>query len=88
MSDVAEPRTASLAGVLVVLLFVAFALAGPVIIVRDRLRAGTGAAQESASGGAGGGGNAGPTPGSSTQASASPWSPPPASTTSAASIRA
>ena len=44
MSDVAEPRTASLAGVLVVLLFVAFALAGPVIIVRDRLRAGTGAA--------------------------------------------
>jgi plastocyanin len=50
MSDVAEPRTASLAGVLVVLLFVAFALAGPVIIVRDRLRAdagaGTGAAQQ------------------------------------------
>jgi plastocyanin len=47
MSDVAEPRTASLAGILVVLLFVAFAVAGPVIIVRDRLRAG----------GAGGGGN-------------------------------
>jgi plastocyanin len=39
MSDAAEPRTASLAGILVVLLFVGFALAGPVIIVRDRLRA-------------------------------------------------
>ena len=59
MSDVAEPRTASLAGILVVLLFVAFAVAGPVIIVRDRLRADAGAAtaQESAGGGAGGGGN-------------------------------
>jgi plastocyanin len=42
MSDVAEPRTASLAGVLVVLLFVGFAVAGPVIIVRDRLRADAG----------------------------------------------
>jgi plastocyanin len=55
MSDVAEPRTASLAGILVVLLFVAFAVAGPVIIVRDRLRAdagaGAAAAQESAGGG-------------------------------------
>jgi plastocyanin len=61
MSHVAEPRTASLAGVLVVLLFVAFAVAGPVIIVRDRLRADAGAgaaaaaAQQTA--GAGGGGN-------------------------------
>jgi plastocyanin len=55
MSDVAEPRTASLVGILVVLLFVAFAVAGPVIIVRDRLRAdagaGAAAAQESAGGG-------------------------------------
>jgi plastocyanin len=58
MSD-AQPRTASLAGILVVLLFVGFAVAGPVIIVRDRLRAdadaGAAAAQERA--GAGGGGN-------------------------------
>jgi plastocyanin len=63
MSDVAEPRTASLAGILVVVLFVAFAVAGPVIIVRDRLRAdadadaGTATAQETAGGGTGGGGN-------------------------------
>jgi plastocyanin len=58
MSDAAQPRTASLAGILVVLLFVGFAVAGPVIIIRDRLRAdaGAGAAQERA--GAGGGGNA------------------------------
>ena len=57
MSDVAEPRTASLAGVLVVLLFVAFAVAGPVIVVRDRLRAdaGAGAAATQEDGGAGGG---------------------------------
>jgi plastocyanin len=57
MSDAAQPRTASLAGILVVLLFVGFAVAGPVIIIRDRLRAdaGAGAAQERA--GAGGGGN-------------------------------
>ena len=59
MSDAARPRSASLAGILVVLLFVAFALAGPVIIVRDRLRAdagaGTATAQERAGGGAGGG---------------------------------
>jgi plastocyanin len=51
MSDVAEPRTASLAGILVVLLFVAFAVAGPVIIVRDRPRADAGAVA------GGGGGN-------------------------------
>jgi plastocyanin len=59
MSHVAEPRTASLAGILVVLLFVAFAVAGPVIMVRDRLRASAGAAtaQGTAAGGAGGGGN-------------------------------
>jgi plastocyanin len=61
MSDVAEPRTASLAGILVVVLFVAFAVAGPVIIVRDRLRAdadaGAATAQETVGGGAGGGGN-------------------------------
>jgi plastocyanin len=57
MSHVAEPRTASLAGVLVVLLFVAFAVAGPVIIVRDRLRAdaGAGAAAAQQTAGAGGG---------------------------------
>jgi plastocyanin len=57
MSDVAEPRTASLAGVLVVLLFVGFAVAGPVIIVRDRLRAdaGAGAAAARQNAGAGGG---------------------------------
>jgi plastocyanin len=56
MSDVAEPRTASLAGVLVVLLFVAFAAAGPVIIVRDRLRADTGAGAAAAQQRAGAGG--------------------------------
>jgi plastocyanin len=59
MSDVAEPRGASLAGILVVLLFVAFAVAGPAIMVRDRLRAdagaGAAAAQQEAGGGAGGG---------------------------------
>jgi plastocyanin len=57
MSDVAEPRTASLAGILVVLLFVAFAVAGPVIIVRDRLRADAGAGAAAAQESAGGGGN-------------------------------
>jgi plastocyanin len=59
MSHVAEPRTVSLAGILVVLLFVAFAVAGPVIIVRDRLRADAGAAAAAAqqTAGAGGGGN-------------------------------
>jgi plastocyanin len=128
MSHVAEPRTASLAGVLVVLLFVAFAVAGPVIIVRDRLRADAGAAAAAAqqTAGAGGGGNVvamaglkfqpgtltvakgttvvfvnddtaphtvtarsgGTDSGVSTRAGASPWSPPPASTTSAASTRA
>jgi plastocyanin len=56
MSDVAEPRTASLAGVLVVLLFVGFAVAGPVIIVRDRLRADAGAAAAAARQNAGAGG--------------------------------
>jgi plastocyanin len=43
MSDAAPPRSASLAGILVVLLFVGFAVAGPVIMVRDRLRADAGA---------------------------------------------
>jgi plastocyanin len=54
MSDVAEPRTANLAGILVVLLFVAFAVAGPVVIVWERLGAGA-AAQEG--GAPAGGGN-------------------------------
>jgi plastocyanin len=56
MSDVAEPRSASLAGIVVVLLFVAFAVAGPVIMIRDRLRAGAGGAAAAAQEGAGGGG--------------------------------
>ena len=56
MSDVAEPRTASLAGILVVLLFVAFAVAGPVIMVRHRLRADAGAGAATAQEGAGAGG--------------------------------
>jgi plastocyanin len=56
MSDVAEPRTASLAGILVVLLFLVFAVAGPVVIVWERLGGDAGAdAREGA--GAGGGGN-------------------------------
>ena len=42
MSDVAEPRTASLAGILVVLLFLVFEVAGPVVIVWERLGAGAG----------------------------------------------
>jgi plastocyanin len=60
MSDVAEPRTASLAGILVVLLFLVFAAAGPVVIVWERLGAdaGTGAAAEEG-GGAGGGNTVG-----------------------------
>jgi plastocyanin len=59
MSDVAQPRTAKLAGILVVLLFVAFAVAGPVVIVWERLGAddaGAGAAAQEG-GAAGGGGN-------------------------------
>jgi plastocyanin len=56
MSDVAEPRSASLAGIVVVLLFVAFAVAGPAIMIRDRLRAGAGGAAAAAQEGAGGGG--------------------------------
>ena len=61
MSDVAEPRTASLAGVLVVLLFLVFAAAGPVVIVWERLGADAGSGAAAAAeegGGAGGGGNA------------------------------
>jgi plastocyanin len=57
MSDVAEPRTASLAGILVVLLFLVFAAAGPVVIVWERLGAGAGAAAAQEGAGAGGGGN-------------------------------
>jgi plastocyanin len=59
MSEVAQPRMARLAGILVVLLFLAFAVAGPVVIVWERLGAdagaGAAAAQEDAA--AGGGGN-------------------------------
>jgi plastocyanin len=60
MSDVAEPRAARLAGILVVLLFLVFAAAGPVVIVWERLGAdaGTGAAAEEG-GGAGGGNTVG-----------------------------
>jgi plastocyanin len=58
MSDVAEPRTANLAGILVVLLFVAFAVAGPVVIVWERLGADDGAGAAAQEGGApAGGGN-------------------------------
>jgi len=57
MSDVAEPRTASLAGILVVLLFLVFAVAGPVVIVWERLGADAGAAAAREGAGAGGGGN-------------------------------
>jgi plastocyanin len=59
MSDVAEPRTANLAGILVVLLFLVFAAAGPVVIVWERLGAdaGAGAAAAQEGAGAGGGGN-------------------------------
>jgi plastocyanin len=58
MSEVAQPRMARLAGILVVLLFLAFALAGPVVIVSERLRADAGsgaAAQEDGTAGGGGG---------------------------------
>lgn len=57
MGDVAEPRAPSLVGVLSVLFFVAFALAGPVVIAWEQLGAdnGTGAAAEQ--GAAAGGGN-------------------------------
>jgi plastocyanin len=48
MGDVAEPRPASLAGILVVLLFVAFAVAGPVVVVGERLSADAGTAEEAA----------------------------------------
>jgi plastocyanin len=59
MSDVAEPRTAKPAGILVVLLFVAFAVAGPVVIVSERLGAddGAGAAAAQEVGAPAGGGN-------------------------------
>jgi plastocyanin len=59
MSDAAESRTARLAGILAVLFFLAFAVAGPVVIVSERLRAdaGSGAATAEERGGAGGGGN-------------------------------
>jgi plastocyanin len=59
MSDVAEPRMARLAGILAVLLFLAFAVAGPVVIVWERLGAdgGPAAAAAEEGGGAGGGGN-------------------------------
>jgi plastocyanin len=59
MSDVAEPRTANLAGILVVLLFVVFAVAGPVVIVWERLGAddGAGAAAAQEGGAPAGGGN-------------------------------
>lgn len=59
MSEVAQPRMARLAGILVVLLFLAFAVAGPVVIVWERLGAdagaGAAAAQEDAAAGGGGG---------------------------------
>ena len=58
MSEVAQPRLERLAGILVVLLFLAFAVAGPAKIVWERLGTDTGAgaaAQED--GAAGGGGN-------------------------------
>src|SRR5215218_2253715 len=57
MSHVARRRGPSLAGILVVLLFVGFALAGPVVIVWERLGAGTAtgtAAAERAAAAAGG----------------------------------
>jgi plastocyanin len=59
MSEVAQPRLERLAGILVVLLFVAFAVAGPVVIVWERLGADTGAGAAAAQedGAAGGGGN-------------------------------
>ena len=61
MSDVAQPRMARLAGVLVVLLFLVFAAAGPVVIVWERLGAdaGSGAATAAEEGGGGGGNTVG-----------------------------
>jgi plastocyanin len=58
MSDVAEPRAASLVGVLSVLFFVAFALAGPVVIAWEQLGGGdrTGAAAAAGQDAAAGGG--------------------------------
>jgi plastocyanin len=59
MSDVAEPRAPSLVGLLAVLFFVVFALAGPVVIAWEQLGAddGTGAAAAAERGAAAGGGN-------------------------------
>ena len=57
MSDAAQPRAPSLAGILVVLLFVVFALAGPVVIASERLRAREGAPAAAAPPGGAGGGN-------------------------------
>ena len=59
MSEVAQPRMARLAGILVVLLFLAFALAGPLVIVSERLGAddGAGAAAQEDGAAGGGGGN-------------------------------
>jgi plastocyanin len=59
MSDVAEPRAPSLVGVLSVLFFVAFALAGPVAIAWEQLGAdnGTAAAAAAEQDAAAGGGN-------------------------------
>jgi plastocyanin len=54
MSHVARRRGPSLAGILVVLLFVGFALAGPVVIVWERLAATGTAAAERAAAAAGG----------------------------------
>lgn len=57
MSDVAEPRAPSLVGVLSVLFFVAFALAGPVVIAWEQLGDdGTGAAAAAGQDAAAGGG--------------------------------
>jgi plastocyanin len=59
MSDVAEPRLERLAGILAVLLFAAFAVAGPVVIVWEKLGAdaGSGATAAQEGGAAVGGGN-------------------------------
>ena len=51
MSDGAARRGPSLAGILVVALFVAFAVAGPVVIAAERLGAGGGPATVQAAGG-------------------------------------
>ena len=52
MSHAAARRGPSLAGILVVALFVAFALAGPAVIAAERLGAGGAAATGQAAGGA------------------------------------